>query len=291
MYLISLAPNIAAQDLDITEIATAQAAYEEAQTEVRRTALLQALENYQGDATVETVNAHLLLMSRDSLAGSYADLRTSAQATVRHLEPVRSILPRKYIESKYIASTALFNGEKDPDAMLEMAHVQGLSRQFRTSEGEHPQWAIDMRWKAEAWNMAMGAYFESDRERHPSSVELAEILGTYPVTDETDSSNAETLKSLPFCEGRIRQSPKIRYPGNAAEDGVVGAVIIAFDLDEQGNVTNPKVRAAIPNDAFEETILKTISKWSYRPDKRRDVGVTCRVERSNVVMPFTFLLK
>lgn len=280
-----------AQDVDITEIAAAQAAYDESQTDARRAALLLALDNYQGDATVETVNAHLIVMTHDTVTGRYADIRESAMAATRHLEPVREIIPQQYIESKFVAATALFNGDADPEAMREMAHVQGFANQFRSADGGQPDWAVDLRWKAEAWVMAMDSFFESERDKHPSSDELDAILGTYPVAAVSTERNTETAGELPFCDGRIRQSPKMRYPGNASEDGVVGAVIVAFDLDADGKVINPKVRAAIPNDAFEDTILKTISKWSYRADKRKDVGVTCRIERTNIVMPFTFLLK
>ncbi|MEM9572351.1 MAG: energy transducer TonB [Pseudomonadota bacterium] len=289
--LAGLAPNMAAQDLDITEIASAKAAYDESQTDARRAALLLALDNYQGDATVETVNAHLIVMTHDTVAGRYADIRESAMAAAHHLEPVKEIIPQQYIESKFVAATALFNGDADPEAMREMTHVQGFAKQFRSADGEHPDWAVGLRWKAEAWVMAMDSFFESERDKHPSSDELDAILDTYPVTGDRPESPPETVSALPFCDGRIRQSPKMRYPGNAAEDGVVGAVIVAFDLDADGKVINPKVRAAIPNDAFEDTILKTISKWSYRADKRKEVGVTCRIERTNVVMPFTFLLK
>ena len=102
--LANLAPNMSAQDLDITEIATAKAAYDESQTEARRAALLLALGNYQGDATVETVNAHLIVMTHDTMNGRYEDIRESATAAVRHLEPIRDIIPQQYIESKFVAN-------------------------------------------------------------------------------------------------------------------------------------------------------------------------------------------
>lgn len=293
-YMVGFAAPASAQDLDITEIVAAQADYDEAQTEARRAALLTALKNYQGDATVETVNAHLIVMSQDTVSGTFAEIRESAMAAIEHLEPVQDIVPRQYIDSKFVAAMALFNGEKDPDAMLEMAHVQGFANQFRNSEGEQPEWATDLKWKAEAWTMAMDAFFESERDRHPDDDALDAILATYPVAESAAASATEDASAdagLPFCDGRIVQNPKMRYPSEAQDDGLVGAVIIGFDLNADGQVINPKVLASIPNDAFEDRILSTLSKWRYRATKRKQIGVTCELSRSNIVMPFTFLLQ
>lgn len=291
LCLTNLISIVSAQDLDITEIVAAKAAYDDSQTDARRDALLLALANYQGDPAVETVNAHLIIMTQDALSGSYEKVRESASAASRHLEPVKDIVPRQYIDSSLLAAVALFNTERDGDAMIEMAHVEGFAAYHRDSTGERPDWATKFRWKAEAWNMAMDAFFESERKRHPADTQLSEIVASYRPEDfepeQAASASEEDL--LPLCEGRIIQSPKLKYPAKAEKDGLVGAVILQFDLDEDGNVTNPNVLASVPNESFDDEILKTIVKWRYRAKNRKQIGVTCRVDRTNIVMPFNFL--
>ena len=283
-----------AQELDISEIISAEAAYEEAQTETRRAALLQALANYQDIATVETVKAHLIVMSNDVASGDFEKMRESAVAASAHLAPVAEFLPRQYMDAKFVAAVALFNSEENVSAMIEMAHVEGFTQSYREPElEERPQWATDLHWKAAAWTTAMDAYFESAREDHPSEAEINAILANYKADTETLNAAAQTSDAengLPFCEGRVVQSPTLRYPARSLRKGMVGAVYIGLDFDAEGNVVNPKVLASIPSDEFDESLLRTVSKWRYRAAKRKQVGVTCRVERTNIVMPFVFTL-
>lgn len=283
-----------AQDVDITEIAAAQAAYDEAQTDARRSALLQALENYQGAPAVETVNAHLIVVRQDAIAGDFEKVRQSAGAAARHLEPVKEIVPRQYIDASLLAAVALFNSERDGDAMIEMAHVQGFAEQQRDNEGNRPDWADKFRWQADAWGMAMDAFFDTERIRHPEEQEIDAILATYNADTDTVNAAADVTDAedgLPFCPGRIVQSPKLKYPVDAAKAGLVGAVILGFDFDAEGKVTNPRVLASVPTESFDGEILKTASKWQYRAKKKKDIGVSCRVERTNVVLPFIFSFK
>ena len=294
LCLTGLYPATVAQELDITEIVTAQAAYDESQTDARRAALLQALENYQGDPAVETVNAHLIVLRQDAIAGDFEKIRESARAASAHLEPVKDIVPRQYIDASLLAAVALFNSERDGDAMIEMAHVQGFARQQRDSDGNRPDWADKFRWQADAWNMAMDAFFETERIRHPEKQEIDAVLATYKSENESMDAiavDATTENGLPFCPGRVVQSPKLKYPVPAAEDGLVGAVILGLDFDAEGKVVNPKVLASIPSESFDDTILKTASKWRYRANKRKDIGVNCGLERTNVVLPFIFTLE
>ncbi|MEL7541911.1 MAG: energy transducer TonB, partial [Pseudomonadota bacterium] len=86
------------------------------------------------------------------------------------------------------------------------------------------------------------------------------------------------------------QSPKLRYPAKSKDKGMVGAVILGFDFASDGKIINPKVLAAVPSNEFDQELLETVSKWRYRPQKKKDVGVSCKLERSNVVNSFVFLL-
>ena len=95
-------------ELDITEIVEAQAAYDAKQTNKTRSGLIAALSAYQGEPTIETVNAHLILMMNDATAGNDRKLHESAEAAATHLEPVASILPTKVA---YLAPT-LFRGAR-----------------------------------------------------------------------------------------------------------------------------------------------------------------------------------
>ncbi|MEL6666180.1 MAG: energy transducer TonB [Pseudomonadota bacterium] len=287
--LINLGLPAMAQEAGISEVVAAQERFVDGPSDATRTGLLTALADYSGPPAVETVNAYMALVSSDSASGDAAKMRESALAATAHLEPVKEILPQQFAETKYVAAVAYFNDDPEPDAMLEMAHVEGFAKAYRDSLGEHPEWADRLRWKADAWGMAMEAYFDSSGKRWPSEEEINAILATYPVP--LDPSDSASDDQLPQCSGRMIQRPKMRYPSGKAMRGMYGAVILGFELDPEGRVVNPEILASIPIEEFDEKSLQTVGKWRYKPDDSDQVGVSCRLERSNVVQPLVFLIR
>ena len=292
--LILIASSVSfsqSEELDITEIVEVKTAYDAKQTSKTRAGLLAALEAYQGDPTIETVNAHLTLMLNDTNAGDYRKVRESALAAADHLEPVSDILPKQLAEAKFMAAVGLFNGYRDSDAMIEMAHAEGFTRSVRTEAGDLPEWAEPLKWKATAWRMAMSAYFESAGERYPADADIDEILVSYGFDQE--GANTEAIRSpgksgLPHCPGKLIQRPKMRYPVGGARRGMYGAVILELEFDRDGQVINPEVLASVPLEFFNEKSERTVGKWRYEPKNEADVGVSCALERTNVILPLIF---
>ncbi|MCR9079318.1 MAG: energy transducer TonB [Hyphomonadaceae bacterium] len=282
-----------AQELDVTDIVTANDAFSAARSKTTRDALMGALSDYSGDATVESVNAYVTLLLHDGTGESSEDLYQSATAATAHFEPVADIIPKQYLEARLLAAIAQFNINQVPEAMIEMAHVEGRARAYEDEIGERPDWAKTLEWKADAWGMAMDAYFDSAREDHPDESEIQAILAGYNADVASRNARADRSldeRGLPFCAGRMIQRPKMRYPAGYANRGRFGAVILELDLDSEGQVINPRVRASVPEGVFDEKSLRVVGKWKFKPDDRRAVGVSCRLERANLVQPLTFAL-
>ncbi|MEM9375281.1 MAG: energy transducer TonB [Pseudomonadota bacterium] len=284
----------AAQEDGLADVIAAHNTFIEDVSDDARGQLLAALSAYDGPPTVQSVNAYLTLMNRDATGDNDQHLRESALAAETHLIPIRSILPKHYVEAKYIAAVALFNDQQDRNAILEMTHVEGFVRAHFDEAGEKPEWAEDLKWKAEAWRMAMQAYFESTGESHPAPSEIQEILATYPVDEHLLNALEIELKiesDLPQCRGRMIQRPSLRYPVGKARRGMFGAVILKLQFDEEGNVVNPRVLASVPSGVFDERSLSTVEKWRFKADEPKAVGATCRIQASNVVQPLVFQLR
>ena len=293
-FLINIGLPAMAQTNDISGVLAAQDAFAATPSSETRNGLLSALAAYSGPPAVETVNAYLALIVSDSTSENVENMRESALAAAAHFEPVKDIIPQQFIEAKYVAAVAYFNDDPSPDAMIEMAHVEGFTKAYRDNLGEHPDWADDLKWKADAWGMAMEAYFISSRERHPSEADIEAVLANYPVPNDTEANSDgddETENRLPQCDGKMIQRPKMRYPSGKAMRGMYGAVILGFELDPDGNVVDPKILASVPIEEFDERSLETVGKWRFKPDDRDQVGVSCRIENSNVVQPLTFLIR
>ncbi len=295
IWIGAMAPHSAvAQELDNTEIVIASDAFAATPSENTRAALVNALAAYDGDPTVQSVNAYVSLLLYDSNGDSSKALHESASAATTHLQSVADILPKQYLEARFLAALAQFNLDQSTEAMIEMAHVEGRARSHRDNIGEHPDWANSLKWKADAWGMAMDAYFESKGDRHPRDSEIQAILAQYDSDDAAmDARAARSLdeNGLPFCAGRMIQRPAMRYPAGKAMRGRFGAVILELEFDSEGKVINPKVLASVPFEEFDDRSLRTVGKWKFKPENPREVGVSCRLNRDSVVQPLVFQLR
>lgn len=288
------ASPIIAQELDVTEIVAANDAFTANPDETTRAALMTALNAYDGEPTVQSVNAYIGLMMQDGAGDSAEDTLASASAATAHFEPIADIIPKQYLEARFLAAVALFNAEQDRDAMLEMAHVEGRARAYTDATGERPDWASFLKWKADAWGMAMDAYFASAGENHPNDDEIQAILKSYGADIATRNALAARSlddEGLRFCSGKMIQRPAMKYPASRDSKNRFGAVILQMDLNSDGEVINPSVLASVPENVFDEKSLRVVGKWKFKPKDRNAVGVTCRLERTNLVQPLTFELR
>jgi len=157
IVLLGLNAPVSAQatEAGLTSIENAYSAYEAKADKVTRKALLEALDAYNGEPNTTTVNAHLRVMVDDTYAAKPRELYESATMAREHLESIANVLPQQYIEARYVAAVAHFNYRQKSAAMLELAHVQGLAKRVNSALDEDLEWATSLRYKSEAWRMAM----------------------------------------------------------------------------------------------------------------------------------------
>lgn len=84
------------------------------------------------------------------------------------------------------------------------------------------------------------------------------------------------VDTLPMATGRIPPP----YPYLARRRGVEGYVDIRFLVDLEGNVRHLEVLKAEPNGVFEETVLRTVRRWRFKPGRKDGMPVETWVETS-----------
>jgi TonB family protein len=80
-----------------------------------------------------------------------------------------------------------------------------------------------------------------------------------------------------------RTAPK--FPQNAVEKEEFGAVVAIFDLDAEGSVQNPRILAAAPSDAFNDSVLKAMRSWRLKAPSLDHPGC-----RRNMMTQFSFVV-
>ena len=84
------------------------------------------------------------------------------------------------------------------------------------------------------------------------------------------SARAATEPPVP-----VRMVPPV-YPYELKRNGVTGVVTLVFEVDEKGNVVDPKVQRS-SNPEFEQPALEAIVKWKFKPGQKDGVPVKMKI--------------
>jgi protein TonB len=58
-----------------------------------------------------------------------------------------------------------------------------------------------------------------------------------------------------------------RYPERARRRRLEGRVLVEFRVDERGRVRDPRIVESRPPGVFDDTVLRTVARWRFRPQK------------------------
>ncbi|MEO0466009.1 MAG: energy transducer TonB [Pseudomonadota bacterium] len=226
--------------------------------------------------------------------GRWSRLEDRAGLAAKHYEKLKPVLPLNWAEMALAEQIGAFNHSPKRHVVGEVLKVRGeLAALLREADNDTIEAAQPFRWRLEAWEMAMNAYFVSKPgERAMSDSALDSIRDEYPdfPTPNTDENSTltEDDDETELCEGELDMSPKLRYPGRAAFRGQFGSVVVTFALNE-GKVEDLEVLAAVPSEGFEDVALRTVSQWTWVKDENKALP-GCSMSRSNIVMPLVFQL-
>jgi len=232
-----------------------------------------------------TIVAFWKRVEHDAVQGDNRSLMNTAAQAVAHFEPIRDIAFEMWSGAELLRITATFNERQSLETATDMAELQDALKVFRNgrmSEGEIvPDWWERSYYTADAWRLAIGAYFESVNERRYDPDAVAAILER---TEWMPEPGQASDGARPFCKGRLIQKPELRYNTRALRKGMFGAVIVRFGV-EGGQIVEPEVLASVPQGGFDEDVISRVSQWTYEfasPD------ANCRRSRSNIILPTIF---
>ena len=92
---------------------------------------------------------------------------------------------------------------------------------------------------------------------------LVLIAGCSSSLENSDSSEYLDLEPIEFV------SP--RYPRAAVDNNTSGYVVMTFNINKQGYVTDIVVIESTPKGVFDKVAVQALSKWKYEPLKGVEV--------------------
>ena len=109
---------------------------------------------------------------------------------------------------------------------------------------------------------------------------MGPLIGAVDPLDELRIFNPDDLEEQPNPIQRVAP----QYPYEAVQGRINGWVKVAFVVDENGNVRDPRVDSS-SNRMFERAALDAIRLWKFTPGRKDNENV-----RTRMLLPFQFNL-
>jgi len=88
----------------------------------------------------------------------------------------------------------------------------------------------------------------------------------------------ESMKTESRLQPKMRIDP--RYPIKAAHDGIEGSVVMRFDVEPNGTVSDVKVIKSIPAKVFDKEASNALAQWLYSKSKTGQNGLLVQIDFS-----------
>lgn len=221
----------------------------------------------------------------DNQEGRFAESAGTARLAAEHFARADGGLPEFESEAKLAAAISEFIENPKLPAMRDLAELSAeLYGQHYGAGKDGPSWIKDRYWQSEAWLYAIESYFEARNAPFITGTQR-EALRDAVTADLPPRPRPENYDARRTCEGELIQKPRMKYPRGALKEGLSGAVIVGFDLND-GTLENFEVLASVPYEGFREEALETVKKWKWRFTETP--GPDCKTSNDDVVVPLLF---
>ncbi|QIQ20805.1 TonB family protein [Zophobihabitans entericus] len=88
------------------------------------------------------------------------------------------------------------------------------------------------------------------------------------VSASSSNNTVYAAKPMPIS----RRQPE--YPRRALDLRIEGRVVVMYDVDEKGNVTNIRIIDAKPGNIFNRSVIRAMNSWRYEAKIATDLTIT-----------------
>lgn len=99
-------------------------------------------------------------------------------------------------------------------------------------------------------------------ERRKPCLKLPALCFTFALVLSFGLLGCASSSYQPF---KLISSDDIEYPEEAKKSKITGTVVVQYDIQADGTVTNVSVVSADPPNIFDEEAVRYVSSWVFRP--------------------------
>jgi tetratricopeptide (TPR) repeat protein len=105
--------------------------------------------------------------------------------------------------------------------------------------------------------------------------------GLRPLADRDAEFEVRDGDSRPSCLVQLVAEPRPNFPPGAEQTFTAGAAVVRFTMDENGQVTDSRVAAAIPERWFRDEVERVAPQW--RIERQPESPQNCRYDRIHFI--------
>jgi hypothetical protein len=251
----------------ISRVLLSAAEYRLAANAQTRQGLLDALKAREAAKGIDmqSIVAAEALYRSDWSTGNWSGAVDSGGIANRLINRAGDSLAHRALQAKSVAATAGFMGGRDQDDYEKIVEthnevVDALNK-TRTQPRED---MVALKFKMEAWAISVESYFGSTQQ---TGTLFATDVKPLPLKQPEFSLFDDTLIAPDTCMGDINEKA-IRYPESAGFRGMVGTVIMKYDTDAHGRLSNTEVLASVPVAQFADAVLSAVPRLVISRNKK-----------------------
>lgn len=246
---------------------------------------LQAREAAPGLDSMSMLAAEALYKA-DWAAGRWRDAGASGMSAYRILSRGGETLAPRALEARTTGAAGDFLGQRDKtdyDNMID-THDAIIDAIDAAKDPKRRQALVMLSFTAQAWGLSIYSFFDSVQQTGssiPIKVKAREMRNPQFGYFASGGAPFEGVACDIEVNGRA-----FKYPQSAAYNGMVGTVLVRFDIDAEGRVTDAETLAAVPARHFSDAVMDAVPKLRFT--RTSDSPADCTIARKNHVFTLMF---
>lgn len=232
-----------------------------------RQELLEALKARESGKGVDmqSVVAAEALYRGDWASGNWGGASETGAVAHRLIQRAGTGLSHRALQAKAVSATGGFMGGRDKDdyAKIVATHNEVVDTLNEAGDQRRDE-LVSLKFMLEAWAISVESYFRSTQQ---TGTLFAKDVKPLPLKQPEFALFDDMLIAPDTCMGDINERA-IRYPESAGFRGMVGTVIIKFDTDAHGRLSNTEVLASVPVAQFADAVQSAVPRLVMSRNKK-----------------------